>query len=400
MPLRFLHADMDAFFAAIEQLDHPEWRGKPVVVGAPPDCRGVVCTASYEARRFGIHSAMPSREAGRRCPHAIFTPPNGKRYTEVSHKIFSIFENFTPLVEPVSVDEAFMDVSGATSIFGPPPDIAEKIRKAVKEETGLTISIGVAPNKFLAKLASDMNKPDGMTVTPTDPDEIIRFLAPLPVERIWGVGRVMRETLNRAGINTVYQLQQTSREVLSRIIGRHASNHLQNLAFGLDKRDITSPETEKSISKEHTFATDCRDPHMLRQTLFDLTEDVGRRTRSNDLFASVGRLKLRWNNFETITRQRHFTIPASDDFTFREFACELLCREPLIRPVRLIGFGVTGLSSLRTEQLNLFLDSSVMEKRERLSSVIDKIRRRYGDKIIQRGAHHPENPAKRKPGRE
>lgn len=396
MPLRFLHADMDAFFAAVEQLDHPEWRGKPVVVGSPPDRRGVVSTASYEARRFGIRSAMPAREAGRRCPHAIFVPPNGKRYSELSRQIFSIFRDFTPLVEPVSIDEAFMDISGATGLFGEPPVIAETIRKTVNEQTGLTVSIGVAPNKFLAKLASDMNKPDGLTIVPCQASEIRSFLAPLPVGRLWGVGRVTTQALSRAGFKTVSDLQAASRESLLQMLGAHGAEHLKRLAFGIDEREITMETPEKSISKEHTFDTDCRDARIIQQVLHDMVEDVGRRLREGKFYASVGRIKLRWNDFRTITRQRQFTIPVRDDFSLRELATNLFVKEPLYRPIRLIGFGVTGLQVSRDEQLDLFGSGVARRQREALSDTIDQVRKQFGPSALKHGsrAAHSQVPKK------
>ncbi|MDA0990535.1 MAG: DNA polymerase IV, partial [Verrucomicrobia bacterium] len=213
-PRTFLHVDMDAFFAAIEQHDNPALRGKPVVVGGPADGRGVVAAASYEARGYGIHSAMPSREAKQRCPHAIFLPNNGKRYQDVSRQIFGIFDRFTPFVEALSIDEAFLDVTGVKHLFGPGPEVARQIKVAIHAETGLTASVGVAPNKFLAKLASDLEKPDGLTVVPNERPAIAAFLAPLEVGRIWGVGKVTGAKLATMGIRTIGQLQQTPERVL------------------------------------------------------------------------------------------------------------------------------------------------------------------------------------------
>ena len=213
-PRVFIHVDMDAFFAAIEQRDHPEWRGKPVVVGAPPDQRGVVSTASYEAREYGIHSAMPSSEAGRRCPHAIFVPPDMVRYEQVSAQVFAIFNRHTPYVEGLSIDEAFLEVAGSRRFFGDGREIAERIRADVRRETGLTCSAGVAPNKFLAKLGSEYRKPDGLTVLPFDRAAIAAFLRPLPVTRVWGVGKVMRAAFDRAALHTIGDLQDAPEALL------------------------------------------------------------------------------------------------------------------------------------------------------------------------------------------
>ncbi len=381
-----LHIDMDAFFAAVEQRDHPEWRGKPVVVGARPDQRGVVSTCSYEARAFGVRSAMPSSEAGRRCPHAVFVPPDMARYGAVSRQVFAIFERFTPLVEPVSVDEAFLDVTGAHRLFGDSTAIAGRIRAAIREETdGLTASVGVAGNKFLAKLASEMHKPDGLTVVPRAPQEILRFLEPLPVGRLWGVGAVTREQLERAGYRTVGDIQRAGAASLAALLGAHTAAWLQRLARGDDDRDVITDWDEKSLSREHTFAADCGDAAKVRAVLCALTEDVGRRLRAAERFARTAKLKLRWSDFQTLTRQKTFATAVCDDFTLREAACALLDGEPLVKPVRLVGFGVTGLCGSRSEQLLLFDDGAAdLHKRETLSKTIDALRERFGPDRIRR----------------
>ncbi len=381
-----LHIDMDAFFAAVEQRDHPEWRGKPVIVGAAPDQRGVVATCSYEARRYGVRSAMPSAEAGRRCPHGIFVAPDIARYEAVSQQVFAIFERFTPLVEPVSVDEAFLDITGAHTLFGDNLTIAESIRAAIRQETGgLTASAGVAPNKFLAKLASEMNKPDGITLVPRDRVAILGFLAPLPVGRLWGVGAVLRAQLEQAGYRTIGDLQRAAEPALAALLGNHSTRHLLRLAQGDDDRDVTLDWDEKSISREHTFPTDCRDAAKVPAVLRALTEDVGRRLRAAGRFARVAKLKLRWADFQTLTRQRTFEAAVCDDFTLLEAACGLLASEPLVKPVRLIGFGVTGLAADRSEQLLLFDDgASHRRKRETLCKTVDTLRDRFGADRIRR----------------
>lgn len=383
----FLHIDMDAFFAAVEQRDHPELRGKPVIVGAPPDQRGVVSTCSYEARVFGVHSAMPSREAFRRCPQGIFVTPNMERYEEASRKVFAIFERFSPLVEPLSIDEAFVDVSGSRTLFGSGEEIAKKIRAAIRSEVGLTASIGVAPNKFLAKLGSEKAKPDGLIVVPEKREEIVRFLGALKVGALWGVGKVTGEALERAGFKTVADIQKADRAYLERLLGSGLSAHLLALAFGEDSREVETEFEEKSLSREYTFLTDCRDRNEVREVLKNLADEVGRRVRAHGHFATVGKIKLRWADFKTITRQAPFETAVCDDFSFREMALRLFDSERLVQPVRLIGFCAAGFTQARREQLSLFDDApEVREKQERLCRAVDALRERLGrDAVVRAG---------------
>ena len=374
-----LHVDMDAFYASIEQRDHPEWRGLPVVVGAPPDRRGVVSAASYEARRFGVHSAMPSRTAGRLCPQAIFCPVDMPRYEAVSRQVFGIFDRFTPLVEPLSLDEAFLDVTGARSLFGDGPEIARRIRAAVLAETKLTASVGVAPNKFLAKLAGDLHKPDGLTVTPTEPAAIAAFLRPLPVARIFGVGRVTQTVLTRLGIRSIGDLQDHPLESLTRALGRSAAQEIMALAFGHDEREVEPASIRKSIGREYTFDEDCSSPAEVRRMLLMLVEDVGAQLRAKNMTAAGVRLKLRWKNFTTITRQQALSQSFSDDMTLRSAALSLFDAIPWAGPVRLIGVALYNLNAGNSGQLALPLDDSVTRARwEKLSRSIDDVRRRYG----------------------
>jgi DNA polymerase-4 len=383
----FLHVDMDAFFAAVEQRDRPELRGKPVMVGAPPDQRGVVAAASYEAREFGVHSAMPSREAASLCPQGIFLQVNGKRYREISRQVFAIFERFTPFVEGLSVDEAFLDVTGARRLFGEGPRIARTLKTTIKDETGLTASVGVAPNKFLAKLASDMDKPDGLTVVPSSREEIVAFLAPLPVGRIWGVGKVTRERLEKVGIRFVGDLQSTTEQALSATLGKHSARHLIRLAMGEDEREIDLEHEEKSMSHEHTFSRDCTSAEKIKEVLDNLVDDVGGRLRKAEKFAGIAHLKLRWKGFQTITRQRPFENPCCDDFTMRQVANTMLGAENIDKPVRLIGFGVSRLTDRSQEQLSLFgLAGPSSARREQLSRTVDAIRREHGQGSIGRGS--------------
>jgi len=385
---------MDAFFASVEQRDRPELRGKPVVVGARPTERGVVAAASYEARAYGIRSAMPSSEAGRRCPHAVFVPPDGKRYREASRHVMCILDRYTPLVEQVSVDEAFLDVTGSRRLFGTGPEIARSIKDAVKTETGLTASIGVAPNKFLAKLASDLDKPDGLTVVPRERPAIMAFLAPLPVACIWGVGKITQDKLHRAGLRTIGDLQQAPLERLTAVVGAHGAQHLLRLAHGEDAREIVLDRTEKSLSREYTFPRDCTAPERVARVLADLVEDVGRRLRRDGRYARLATLKLRWKGFETVTRQRRFSEPVQDDASLLAMARSLLSAQPLDRPVRLVGFGVADLQRQGDRQLSLFpVDNDARDRRERLSRAVDEIREKLGDESVRRGASDAPPPS-------
>lgn len=381
-----LHVDMDAFYASIEQRDQPKLRGRPVIVGASPDQRGVVAASSYEARRFGVYSAMPSREAGRLCPQGVFIPPDMPRYEAVSREIMTILERFTPLIEPLSLDEAFLDVTGGQRMFGSGPEIGRRIKDTILAETGLTASVGVASNKFLAKLASDLEKPDGLTVAPSGREAVLAFLAPMSVGRVWGVGEVMRVTLERAGIRTIGDLQTTSPGKLAALIGGHLAQHLLRLAWGEDARELELDTLAKSISREYTFGADCADRRRVEAVLMELLDDVGIRLREDGRHAGVLKLKLRWKDFTTFTRQVRLPRPSNDDITLREAARKLFAIQRLIRPVRLIGVGVSSLAPME-RQLTLFdLPDPAMESRERLSHTVDAIRRRYGAGSIGRGA--------------
>ena len=338
-----LHVDMDAFYAAIEALDHPEWRGLPLVVGSPPDQRGVVATCSYEARRYGIHSAMPSRTAGKLCPHAVFVPVRMERYAEISAQIMTILEEFTPLVEPLSLDEAFLDVSGARRIWGDAVTIARELKGRIKTRTGLTASVGIAPNKFLAKMASDMHKPDGLTVVPVREPEIMAFLAPLPATKMWGIGKVTGARLAKEGIRVIGQLQAMDPGALERLFGKAGGADIADLARGRDSRPVITHWEEKSISNEHTFAHDESDIERVRQRLLELAEEVGRRLRKSGKLAKTARIKLRFGDFSTITRQTSFPAAFNSDRELIACALTLFERERVKRAIRLVGFGVSNL---------------------------------------------------------
>lgn len=382
-----LHVDMDAFFASVEQRDRPELRGKPVIVGAGPHERGVVSTCSYEARRFGVRSAMPSREAFRLCPQGVFVRPDMARYMEASAKVFAIFDRYTPLVQGLSCDEAFLDVSGAEKLFGDSVSIARRIRADIAGELRLTASVGVAPNKFLAKVASDLHKPDGLTVVPDDPDGVRAFLAPLPVGRIFGVGRTTGEALAALGIRTIGDLQRADAAALARRVGPRAASELRALAFGIDSREVETEREEKSISREHTFPEDTTDRALVLGTLLELASDVAAQVRAAGKWAATAHFKLRTDDFRTITRQRPFDAPAQDDFTFREAARALFGANPAARPVRLVGFGTSGFSDSRPEpEPTLFGPAEPDEraaKRESLSRAMDGIRARLGADAVR-----------------
>lgn len=391
-----IHVDMDAFFAAVEQRDHPEWRGKPVIVGAPPDQRGVVSTCSYEARVFGVHSAMPSREAFRRCPHAVFVPPSMASYEQASQQVFAIFERFSPVIEPISIDEAFIDVTGARLMFGDGERIAVQLRSAIRTEVGLTASVGVASNKFLAKLGSEKAKPDGLFVVPDTRDALLRFLASLNVGSLWGVGKVTGDTLERAGFHTVEDIQKADHAYLARLLGENLAAHLRALAFGQDMREVETVFEDKSQSREYTFPEDCTNRETLRETLKSLADDVGRRVRANGRYATVGRLKLRWADFRAITRQSPFETAVCDDFSLRTMALRLFDAEPLIQPVRLIGFGVSGFCSVRSQQLSLFENApDIRAKREKLCHTVDVLRERLGENALGRVTATGQSPKRR-----
>lgn len=383
---------MDAFFASVELLHHPEWRGKPLVVGSGPHERGVVSTCSYEARKFGIHSAMPSRTAYAKCPQAIFTPPHMDLYEDVSRRAFEIFERFTPYVEGVSVDEAFLDITGSLHLFGSSasPDfraaraLGEALRAAIRRECGVTCSVGIAPNRLLAKLGSEENKPDGLTLMPFEPDAIARFLAPKRLGVIWGIGKTTEALLNRYGFAVCGDVQAAAPATLERLLGSAvAARSLVDCAFGrADDQVYWQEAEEKSVSHEHTFDEDETDRATVRAKLLELVAEVGRRFRRERRWALTARLKVRDASFSTFTRQMPFDAPACDDITFREKALELFdaavpSSARLANPVRLIGFGVTNLRKTPDAgELLLFPDPNAecREKRERLAVTLDALR--------------------------
>jgi DNA polymerase-4 len=380
-----LHADMDAFYASIEQRDRPELAGKPVIVGGTPQKRGVVSAANYVARRYGVHSAMPAVTAHRLCPQGVFLHPRIDYYAEVSGQIREIFERFTPLVEPLSLDEAFLDVTGSEHLFGPAAEIGRQIKQAVRQEIRLVVSVGVAPNKFLAKIASDLKKPDALVVV--EPGHVQEFLDPLPVERLWGVGKQGSKVFQRLGIRTIGQLRQWPLDVLQSRFGSNGE-YLWQLAQGIDDRPVVPEREAKSISNETTFERDIADLEVLRAWLVDLVEQVGWRLRQHRLRGRTVHLKVRFADFALITRSQ--TLPEPTDITHElwQVADELLCQRLPVGhlPVRLVGMGVSGLDDTGQVQGMLF-DGEQREKQSRMDAVADQVKEKFGFDAIRRGSH-------------
>lgn len=382
-----LHADLDAFFASVEQRDFPELRGKPVIVGGASGNRGVVCAASYEARKFGVRSAMPAAEARRRCPDGIFRPVRGDAIGQASRQVFQIFESFTPHIQKLSVDEAFLDITGALHLWGNDEvKLAEALRARVKQDVHLTISVGLAGNKFLAKLASDMDKPDGLTVVPRDPEEVKAFLAPLDVGRVWGVGKKSRQRLEARGLKTIGDLQRCGEEQLMAWFGEHSGKHLFALAHGIDDRPVREREQEKSISNETTFSEDQADREFHHKVLLRLTEKVGARLRASDFWAGGVQIKIRSSSFKTYTRQRHLDRPTRRDQDLWKTVWDLYESFDPPWPVRLLGVGVHDLMETPgppQQQLDLFAEPEEPASTA-LDDTVDRIRQKYGVDALKR----------------
>ncbi len=379
-----LHMDMDAFYASVEQRDNPSLLGKPVVVGGSADGRGVVAASSYEARKFGVYSAMSAHRAKQLCPNAVFIRPRIDHYASVSRQIRKILEEFTPLIEPLSLDEAFLDVTGSESLLGSAVEIAQQIKTRVRDQLHLTASIGVAPNKFLAKIASDLEKPNGFVVVTAD--HIQSFLDPLPVGRIWGVGKVTSQVFKRFAISTIGQLRQLSRETLRDLFGA-SGEHYWLLSHGIDNRPVVTDREAKSISNETTFSEDIRDLEDLKAWLVSLVEQVAGRLRDHNRTGRTIDLKIRFSDFKTLTRS--LTLSTSTNITSEllEAGIELLCnRLPKDHlPVRLIGFGVSQLDEPGMVQLQLF-DQVERKQQRSLDKVADQIAKKFGKHALHRAA--------------
>ncbi|MEW5910077.1 MAG: DNA polymerase IV, partial [Thermodesulfobacteriota bacterium] len=335
-----IHLDMDAFYPAVEALDNPHLKGKPVIVGGSRK-RGVVSSASYEARKFGIHSAQPMSTALRLCPHAIVLPVRMKRYKEISNRVFNIFYRITPLVEPISIDEAFLDVTGSEKLFGNPEKIAQIIKRMVVKEIGLTISAGVAPSKFAAKIASDLEKPDGLTVV--KPDQVRSFLDPLPIHKMWGVGRVTQEALQRLNIRTFRDLREMPLDILIRKFGKHGIQ-MKRLAEGIDDRNVETESEIKSIGHEETFEQDILDLKTATKEILWLSERVAKRMRRLGIIGRTITLKVKYSDFTRITRSETLPESTDDGSLIYHTVCALLEKTGVgKRAVRLLGVSVSSL---------------------------------------------------------
>ena len=388
-PRAILHVDMDAFYASVEQRDDPRLRGQPVIVGGTSN-RGVVAAASYEVRKFGVRSAMPIREALRRCPHAICVKPRMSVYREVSHQVFAVFHDYTPIVEGLSLDEAFLDVTASLALKGDAVSIARGIKQAISAATQLSASVGVAPNKLVAKIASDLEKPDGLTVVTAE--NLRAVLDPLSVRRLPGLGRKLGERVEAAGLHTLGQLRGATDTVLWPIFGRD-SGRMRERASGQDDRPVMSEWDEKSISAEETFFTDLAEHARMRAEVLRLADRAGTRMRAQNLATGCVAVKIRRADFTTFTRQKRFEPSTTDSRTIAKIATELLTawleEQPRAR-VRLLGVGVNHLHA--ADQMDLFgvNTTSVTRNSTALDATVDQIRERFGNLAVRRGSALPE----------
>lgn len=374
-----LHVDMDAFYASVAELDHPEYKGKALVVGA--GTRGVVLSANYEARKFGIRAAMPVGRAKRMAPHAIFIAPEHHRYSEISARVMAIFHSYTPLVEPISLDEAFLDVTGSQKLFGTGREIAVKIREQVEKEEGITCSVGIAQSKFIAKLASQHCKPNGMLEIKSD--RILEFLHPLPVRAIWGVGPKTAESLERLGLHTVSEIAHTPRATLIRALGEASGASLYELAWGRDYRDVIPDEPEKSIGNEETFSEDLDNPEEILREFLRMTEKATARLRERSLFAKTISIKIKFADFSSLTRSK--TLPIAIDNTHDTYevvkALYLALRNEGAR-IRLVGVSLSQLQEGAPVQLELGARERGWREAD---TAIDRAQARFGRGSVRPG---------------
>ena len=380
-----LHVDMDAFYASIEQLDHPEYKGKPVIVGADPKAgtgRGVVAACSYEARKFGVHSALPISRAWKLCPEGVYVRPRMKRYVEVSHQVMEVFRRYTDLVEPLSIDEAFLDITGSIALLGQPDAIARSIKHEISQATGLTASVGLAPNKFLAKIASDLKKPNAFVIV--EAKNIEEFLWDLPISRLWGVGPKTEARLHDLGFRTIGQIASAPRESLIRSLGS-LGEHLHQLSHGRDDRPVIPDGEPKSIGTETTFEEDTGDLELLLRTILELSDHVAERLRKDEYRARKVTLKLRYSNFSTHTKQHSLNKLIQTGEEIAAVARELFAHFPLNQKIRLIGVSAGDLhrEGGDPQQLSLFTSSN---EKEKLSHTVDEIRQKFGADSVRRGS--------------
>ena len=402
-----MHVDMDAFFASIEQLDHPEYKGHPVIVGGLSS-RGVVATCSYEARKFGVHSAMPISRAKKLCPDGVYVYPRMDRYKEVSHQIFSIMKEFTPHIEPLSIDEAFLEVSGMSTMYSGPKALGRAIKDRVFEETGLIISAGLAPNKFLAKLASDLDKPDGLVVIPYGREKEI--LAPLPIKRIWGVGPRTEKILKTGGFHLMRHIQALPDEsCLIPLVGNQA-RRIWELANGIDDRPVETDRKIQSIGAEETYEEDLTDGSAIELEFRYFANRLSKRLRKRNLLGHTVSIKVRYDDFTTVSRQKRLDTPSDHEHVFFETA--LLLWNKLMQdktsgltfmdppgPIRLLGLTVSGLDEEVPMQDSLF-ESPKNETENKLAGVLDSLESKFGETAVMSGAlwqrFHGDNGTRRK----
>ena len=385
MPKRrfIVHVDMDAFFAAIEERDNPKFRGKPIIVGANPKKgkgRGVVSTCSYEARKFGIHSAMPISTAYKKCPQGIFLPVDMEKYSRVSHQIYNILYDFTPDVEPISIDEAFMDITGSYRLFKTPRKTCLLIKSRIKNETKLTASVGLAPTKMVAKIASDLEKPDGF-VEVTE-EKLLDFLWPLDISKLWGLGKKSEPILRRMNINTIGDLAGKDIKELTNIFGKNGA-HFWYLANGIDERTVETQTEVKSVGNETTFEKDTLDTERIKASLMELCEKVSNRLRDSGLKGRTITLKIRLQGFSTYTRAVTLDTPNNfTDMLYKDIKKLYNSFDTRGKKVRLVGVKVSNLSEISSRD-SLF-EEKIDKKREKIHSALDKIKERFGDRSIHR----------------
>jgi len=382
-----VHVDMDAFYAAVEQLDNPACKGKPVIVGADPKGgmgRGVVAACSYEARKLGIRSALPISRAWKLCPQGVFVRPRMKRYVEVSHQVMDVFRRYTDLVEPLSIDEAFLDITGSVALLGKPEDIARSIKDDVRTVTSLTASVGLAPNKFLAKIASDLRKPDAFVVVREG--EIEAFLRDLPISRLWGVGPKTEQRLHEMGFRTIGQVAMATRESLVRSLGS-LGEHLYQLSRGHDERPVVPNWEPKSVSSETTFDEDTSDRELLVRTILDLSDHVAERLRKDNYRARRVTLKLRYSSFSTHTKQHSLDKLIQTGEEIATVARDLFRQFSLKQKIRLIGVSAGDLQRDGKEPQQLGLFSDPRNVNEKLSRTVDEIREKFGKDVLRRGSN-------------
>ena len=377
-----LHIDMDAFYASVEKLDDPRLKHKCVIVGGTSN-RGVVSAASYEARRYGVHSAMPIYQAKLKCPHGVFVPPRMSRYKEVSKKIMALLKEFSPLVEPVSIDEAYMDITGCQRLFGEPQEIAREIKRKIRDHVHLTCSVGVAPNKFMAKIASDLKKPDGLTIIL--PDQVQQFIESLDIKKVPGVGKKMVRQLELLGIRTLSDVQRLPDKSLRKHLGKFG-RRLRLLSSGSDDSPVTPHTPHKSISSERTLAADTRDVKLLKRYLLSQSAEVARQLRQAGVRAKTIVIKIKDADFKTNTRRTTIAVPTQSSKTIYKHAAQLIDDFKITQKIRLIGVGTTGFSAVTASvQMGLFEHKEKpSDNWEKVDQALDSISQKFGKDAIGR----------------